>query len=408
MRIYLIVTTIILMLTSTTPPASQATEKTLPQKIEHTTFAPADIYMPRDGIPRTWEKLANDKKLTIAYFGGSITEGAGASDQEKTSWRALTTQWFRDQFPQATITAINAALGGTGSDLGAFRLQSEALIYKPDLIFVEFAVNDQGHKEDNILRSMEGIARHIRKALPQSEIVFVYTLTKSLARSGDTLPKPATADEQVAAHYGIPSVNIGRVLQQKIKDGQGNWESYTIDNVHPNDTGYQIYFGAMKSFLQQLREMPTSKNAPLPAPLTANPIENARLISAADLTAPGWEKTTMPEGAINPEWHPERYGTVLASNKPGAQLKYTFKGSTIGLLYLITTDSGDIEYSIDGSEMTKLLIWNHWAEQFILPGFRVLADNLAPGEHELRLQILPEKQEKSTGYWFRLVDFLVN
>src|SRR6202035_2996162 len=109
---------------------------------------------------------------TIGYFGGSITAGAGASDASKTSWRALTTAWFKAHFPDAAITEVNAAIGGTGSDLGVFRCQDDLLSKHPDLVFVEFAVNDGGGAELRIKRCMEGIVRQIWKANPNADIIF--------------------------------------------------------------------------------------------------------------------------------------------------------------------------------------------------------------------------------------------
>lgn len=125
---------------------------------------------PAPSLGRTFEKLKKEKKLTIAYFGGSITAGAGASDAAKTSWRTLTTAWFQAQFPEAKITELNGAIGGTGSDLGAFRCQRDLVDKNPDLVFVEFAVNDGTRPELLIKRSMEGIVRQILTANPWAEI----------------------------------------------------------------------------------------------------------------------------------------------------------------------------------------------------------------------------------------------
>ena len=92
----------------------------------------------RNGLINAFARMKAGKPTTIAYFGGSITEGAGASDANKTCWRAQTTAWFRRQYPKTAITEINAAIGVTGSTLGAFRLQRDVLDKKPDLVFVEF------------------------------------------------------------------------------------------------------------------------------------------------------------------------------------------------------------------------------------------------------------------------------
>ena len=46
-------------------------------------------------LDNTLYKLKNNKELTIGFFGGSITEGAGASDASRTSWRGSDTGGYR-------------------------------------------------------------------------------------------------------------------------------------------------------------------------------------------------------------------------------------------------------------------------------------------------------------------------
>ena len=63
-------------------------------------------------LNNTAYKLKNDKKLRVAYFGGSITEGAGASDPTKTCYRAMTTAWFKAKYPDALVVAyVNTTVG---------------------------------------------------------------------------------------------------------------------------------------------------------------------------------------------------------------------------------------------------------------------------------------------------------
>ncbi|MBR5528641.1 MAG: hypothetical protein IKV97_06510, partial [Clostridia bacterium] len=77
----------------------------------------------RGALSNTLSKLTDKKELTVAYFGGSVTVGHGATDREKYSWRALTTKWLKENFPKANVTEVNAAIGATGSHLGAFRTE---------------------------------------------------------------------------------------------------------------------------------------------------------------------------------------------------------------------------------------------------------------------------------------------
>jgi hypothetical protein len=62
-------------------------------------------------------------------------------------------------YPDAGFSEPNATIGGTGSDLGVFRLNQDVLDHKPDLMFIEFAVNDGGAALERIQRRMEGNRR---------------------------------------------------------------------------------------------------------------------------------------------------------------------------------------------------------------------------------------------------------
>jgi hypothetical protein len=76
-------------------------------------------FAPRDGLPNFFRKLDAGEDVTIAYLGGSITGQNG--------WRVLSQKWFEEEYPDATIDGLNAAIGGTGSDLGVFRVENDAV-----------------------------------------------------------------------------------------------------------------------------------------------------------------------------------------------------------------------------------------------------------------------------------------
>ncbi len=355
---------------------------------------------PPQGLGRTWEKLAKDKALTIGYFGGSITEGAGASNSSTTSWRALTTEWFRENFPQAQITEINAAIGGTGSDLGAFRCERDLLSKKPDLIFVEFAVNDNGAPESSRARYFEGVIRQIKKANPASDIAVVFTATKATdTYAKDVLPVTVAYQQKIADHYGLPTVNIGKALALAIQKGSGAWETFTVDNTHPNDAGYKLYADTVAEFLSAHRPDSPSVAPTLPAALQADPIENARMLDAWSLEAPGWQKEDISLAG--------RFPHRLFGDQPGSELLIPFHGTGIGLYWLIAPDSGIIEYQIDNGPTETLSSWDKHALKFTRAGSRILTDSLPSGDHVLRIKISDQKDDQSTGHAIRIGAFLI-
>ena len=80
----------------------------------------------RRGLPNTSIRLAEKKPVTVAFLGGSITEGAGASEADTFSWRALTGKYLQERFVNHEFRFINAGVGGTNSTLGPidYRLMS--------------------------------------------------------------------------------------------------------------------------------------------------------------------------------------------------------------------------------------------------------------------------------------------
>jgi hypothetical protein len=143
----------------------------------------------RSGLPGVAAILARPgDTLRIAYLGGSIT-------QADNGWREQSMARIAGQYPRNPVTHINAGVGGTGSDLGAFRLDGDVLRHQPHLAFVEFAVNDYKRNPVEVEQSMEGIVRQTRRSLPQADICFVYTVSfdsKTFVERGQYAP-PITA-----------------------------------------------------------------------------------------------------------------------------------------------------------------------------------------------------------------------
>ncbi|NLE57719.1 MAG: SGNH/GDSL hydrolase family protein, partial [Planctomycetes bacterium] len=86
-----------------------------------------------NGLANVFAKLNAGQSATIAYIGGSVTEMTG--------YRTNVTSWFNSKYP-GRITELNAGWSGTGSLVGAMRYARDVLAQNPDLVFIEFAVND--------------------------------------------------------------------------------------------------------------------------------------------------------------------------------------------------------------------------------------------------------------------------
>jgi len=367
----------------------------------------------RKGCPNAFRKFAasqTTKNYTkITFFGGSITEGAGASKPEL-CYRSLAMKTLRDDYPGATLAENNSAIGGTGSWLGAFRTKSEALYGGAALVFVEFAVNDGGAPEAQVLASMEGIVRQIWSRDSSTDIVFLYTLVKGhmdAYRQG-TLPDRIQWHERIAERYGIPSVNMGQLAAQKILAGELTFEEFAKDGVHPTDRGYALYLEALKPFLAAckaagLPDSPTvHRRLKDYACVSPSPMEKAQCVPVDWAKAdPAW-KFGQPSPV-------DRFFHVAVCDQPNALLTLSFKGSQVGVFDAIGPDTGNLEFSVDGGEWKLLHDFDSYCVNSTRPHARLLAEGLdAQQQHELRLRVAEKIPENSKGRVARLGWLLVD
>lgn len=309
----------------------------------------------RNGLPNFFSKAMLGNAVKVAYLGGSITKQEG--------WRIHSLNWFKERFPKATFSEVNAAINGTGSNFGAFRVKEEVLQYKPDLVFVEFAVNDQKTKSENIIRSMEGIVRQIKKANPYTDICFVYTISKySLedAQKGK-LTNTATQMEKVADHYGIPSINFGfevakmlnnkqLIIEASVKE-QNGIKVFSPDGTHPYpETGHIIYQDVLQRSFEKM--IPAKANAliksKLPKQMVPDCYVNTQMVDIRDAKlSPNWELMNSKENLSFSEFS-DFLPFIAKVGKSGETIIIRFKGRSFGVFDIIGSDTGRVIVEVDG------------------------------------------------------------
>ncbi len=362
----------------------------------------AHSFVPRDGLNHIFQKIKQDQELRIAYFGGSITAAPG--------WRPQTTQWFAHQFPKSKIHEINAAIGGTGSDLGAFRLKKDVLSHNPDLVFIEFAVNDGGRKPEDIWGSMEGIIRQIWSANPQTDICFVYTFRigyENDLRKG-ICPRAASAMEMLAEHYGIPSINVALKIVEMESAGSLIFKSdsptaqniirFSKDGVHPLPAGHEIYTEIISNAILSLQKSATSVNhlAKLKQPFVSGHWQNAKMIPLNQKMLTGnWKQLSQGE-ALSRRFS-KRMGPIWEADQPGSKISFRFKGTQAAVYDLVGPDAGQVIITVDGIQQTKIIPrfdrFCTYHRSTMLP----VANNLDPTKiHTVSVEIHPEQPDRKS------------
>lgn len=377
-------------------------------------------YHMRGGLPHSAWLLGEGsgsigwREVCVAFIGGSVTVGQGASDEETTSWRALTCRYFREKYPHVPFRFVNAAVGGTNSTYGAFRFRRDVLDGGPvDLLFVEFGVND-GHIRTESVRAMEGIVRQAKKANPKVDIVFVYTAHRDAVerfRSDGSLTENVRSHEEVAAYYGVPSVNFNSQISRLLTAGAFDWDAFSADVVHPNDFGFSLYALFMRDFLNEaLNESGHSEHgeaAESPDPLDPLCYELAELVGldALDISS-GWNCVHgfAPDRTCN--WKPP--ADIRIGAAPGDRFTRSFVGTAFGLVLLAGPDTGTIKYRIDRGDWNVLDLFDDFCKLFYRPKTVLLANELSPGYHTVEVVVSGQKHEESMGNRVHLWNIMVN
>jgi lysophospholipase L1-like esterase len=363
----------------------------------------------RGGLENCRLKFAAEKQGRVAFLGGSITAMTG--------WRDLTCELLKKQFPETQFDFINAGVGGTNSTLGAFRLEQDVFKNGPvDLLFVEFAVNDgDGEGPDNrSTRAMEGIFRHARRLNPNIDLVVQYfaDTDKVEALRKGKMPEVIQRHNAVAEHYNLASINMATEMTRRMDAGEFTWAQFSIDTCHPAPYGHDRYLECIRALLDAAWAKDTVPGAPLKAyaataPMDPKNYENGRFVAldTAKLVN-GWTRVK--------EWETEKkcnYGgavDVLAAEKPGATLELPFEGTAVGIYAIAGMDAGILECSVDDGAMHPLDLFDHYCEMFHRPVCHLLAEDLAPGKHVLKLRMANDANPKSQGHAARILKFAVN
>jgi lysophospholipase L1-like esterase len=186
------------------------------------------------------------ERLTVGFFGASLTWGANATDPQQTSYRALVGQRLQRIYPKAHFKFIDAAIGGTGSQLGLFRLDRDVLRHKPDLVFVDFSANDDIYSADEeTLASYEAIVRRIVLEARSPVVIVLFPFQWNVAMGNLDAMKRRDAHLAIGKAYRAPVGDAIGLAVERVRSGAATIEKlWPVDGVHPCDAGYVLFADA--------------------------------------------------------------------------------------------------------------------------------------------------------------------
>ncbi|MBU3112148.1 SGNH/GDSL hydrolase family protein [Clostridium lacusfryxellense] len=351
-----------------------------------------EVFKYRGELTRTLAAIKRGS-LTIGFIGGSITDSRG-----RNRWPEPVTAWFVDKFPNVKIIVENAAIGATGSDLAVFRAKRDIITRNCDIIFVEFAVNDNEQVTEKRMRTRKGLLRKLLSS-GKSDLVLTYTYSNDMYDEmiNSQVPSSINEFEILANHYDISSVWMGLYALDEVMRGLLRMEEWVPDGLHPDLRGSYTYGQSVIKFLEKEIVTKSAANTSdlkyiIPEPYNKNNWEKAYILplSKVELKGP-W---TMRR-CTTIQWMDQALETTVI----GAELSFLFTGRGLILGFDFGKTSTDFTYRIDYGEWYEMK-WDcpDWCGNDGWYRVSYIGDDFGDLEHKFELKVI----YSSRGTNFRL------
>ena len=291
--------------------------------------------------------------VKVGFIGGSITMGCLATEPELCyAYRVY--EWWQEKFPKTEVSYINAGIGATTSQFAAARVEKDLLDQKPDVVFVEFSVNDDAN--EFFMETYESLIRKIYTFDQNTAIIIINCVRYDDGGSAEVW------HAKVARYYELPQISMQR----------------------------SIYPEVAESFLEEVYTEREQKEAEAEekAPLTEASYQHAvryRNDNCDPVITGGWKKDMEKQNAITEVF---RYGWT--AKEPGSSITFEISGSEIAIQYkkCVKHPAVVAEAVIDGDESQVIKLDANfeetWGDCLFL---QTVLRHGKDGKHEVKIRI---------------------
>lgn len=343
-------------------------------------------------------RAAQGERLTVGFIGGSITQGFAATEPDQ-CYAARTVAWLRKVFPNTEFDYVNAGIGATNSQFGAARVQEDLLPRLPDLVFVEFSVND--HSTPHFCETYEGLVRQIYGSASAPAMVLIHNVYYDTGKSA------AYYHAQIGRHYDLPCISMQNSIYPAVAAGKLPAEKITADFLHPNNLGHEFMASVITNFLEKVIHDKTQEPQEIfPAPLTENAYEHCVRLQYFNSTPEksGFEEDMTPQRDIT-----DIFRNGWSAGEKGAYLEFTFRGTGAAVQYRRVKDGpAPIATAVvDENPETACVLDGTfdetWGDKMQLI---TVAEHLPYGEHRVHVEITETHAEDKAEFY--LVSVIVS
>lgn len=196
-------------------------------------------------------RAKNGEDITVAYIGGSITQGAGATPINTECYAYKSFCRFADLTgAKENVHYVKAGVGGTPSELGMVRFDRDVRHGEkdPDVVVVEFAVNDEGDETKG--DCYESLVRKILKLDSKPAVILLFSVFADDYNLQDRLMP-------VGYQYDLPMISLKNAVTPQFYDKENRIISknqYFYDIYHPSNLGHTIMADCIANLFREVEK----------------------------------------------------------------------------------------------------------------------------------------------------------
>ncbi|MDD4190508.1 MAG: GDSL-type esterase/lipase family protein [Mangrovibacterium sp.] len=188
------------------------------------------------------KKWPENRTINLVFHGHSVPAGYFATPDVRTldAYPHLVLKQLKALYPYAVINVITTAIGGENSLQGVKRFEGDVLTHKPDVLFLDYALNDRGIGLEVSKESMEIM---IEAALEENIPVILMTpspdMRVAVMAKGNELEQFSAMLRKLAAAYRIGLADSFAQFKLQLATGM-NLKDYMSQANHPNEKGHEL------------------------------------------------------------------------------------------------------------------------------------------------------------------------
>lgn len=321
-----------------------------------------------------FQKAQNGEDITVAYIGGSITEGYNAGTTE--FYAKTCTDLLQGYFPDITVTGVNAGISGTPSLLGNLRLERDVLSADPDIVFVEFAVNDG--QEADYKNAYESLVRTLLTQEKDIAVVLLFTVLDSGYTCQEHMSK-------IGANYDLPMISVHDSVYEEIEAGRMTWQDYSNDQSHPNAYGHKCITDFVDNYYQKVLPV-VDENVGEVSKELPDPVFSAKYMNMHYMDSATMDGVEL-DGFEQYDTHGSFHNGWMYRGTDGGSMKFTVDCSVLEMVFKANNSDkyGTADIYVDGEKVKSVV--SNMSDGWNNPVTAYLIDNDSSAEHTVEIRM---------------------